>query len=91
MSYRTPAEVVALAAQVLAGARMSDPLPGRQAGAASHLRMARVSLAATVAELAAVEVTAVAPGRVAVPGPSVVLPEATRALADAGLDPVDPR
>ena len=32
-----------------------------------------------------------APGRVAVLGPSVMLPELTRALAEAGLDPIDPR
>ena len=32
-----------------------------------------------------------APGRVAVLGPAVLLPELTRALADAGLDPIDPR
>ena len=94
VSYRTPAEVVALAAQVLAVAApdVRPPRPVRQAGWPPRIvRTARVSLAATVAELAAVEVTAVAPGRVAVLGPSVVLPEVTRALADAGLDPVDPR
>ena len=32
-----------------------------------------------------------APGRVAVLGPAVMLPELARALAEAGLDPVDPR
>jgi hypothetical protein len=36
-------------------------------------------------------VAAVAPGRVAVLGPAVMLPELTRALAEAGLDPIDPR
>ena len=32
-----------------------------------------------------------APGRVAVLGPSVMLPELVRALDEAGLDPIDPR
>jgi len=36
-------------------------------------------------------VAAVAPGRVAVLGPAVLLPEMTRALEEAGLDPIDPR
>ena len=31
------------------------------------------------------------PGRVAVLGPAVLLPELTRALVEAGLDPIDPR
>jgi hypothetical protein len=48
-------------------------------------------LAATVASVAREEVAAVAPGRVAVLGPAVMLPELQRALADAGLDPTDPR
>ncbi len=94
MSYRTPAEVVALAAQVLAVAAPSvrPPRPVRKAGRPPRIvRTARVSLAATAAELARVEVAAVAPGRVAVLGAASILPEVTRALADAGLDPVDPR
>ena len=41
--------------------------------------------------LAREEVAAVAPGRVAVLGPAVMLPELTRALDEAGLDPIDPR
>jgi hypothetical protein len=36
-------------------------------------------------------VAAVTPGRVAVLGPAVMLPELARALSDAGLDPTDPR
>ena len=44
-----------------------------------------------MAEVAREEVAAVAPGRVAVLGPAVMLPELVRALADAGLDPIDPR
>ncbi len=94
VSYRTPAEVVALAAQVLAVAApgVRPPRPVRQAGQSPRLvRTARASLATTAAELAREEVAAVAPGHVAVLGPAVMLPELTRALASAGLDPVDPR
>jgi DNA helicase IV len=94
VSYRTPSEVVALAARVLAVAAptIAPPRPVRQAGATPRIVQAtRVGLAATVAEVAREETAAVAPGRVAVLGPAVMLPELARALADAGLDPVDPR
>jgi DNA helicase IV len=94
VSYRTPSEVVALAAQVLAVAApsISPPRPVRQSGFTPQIRqVSRAHLASSVAEVAAVEVAAVAPGRVAVLGPAVLLPELTRALVDAGLDPIDPR
>ena len=51
----------------------------------------RSDLSGTVALVAREEVAAVDPGRVAVLGPSVMLPELMRALDEAGLDPVDPR
>ena len=44
-----------------------------------------------MADIAREETVAVSPGRVAVLGLAVMLPELTRALADARLDPVDPR
>ena len=94
VSYRTPSEVVALAALVLAVAAPSiaPPRPVRQAGHQPRIvQTSRVGLVATVADIAREEEAAVAPGRVAVLGPAVMLPELTRALADAGLDPVDPR
>jgi len=94
VSYRTPSEVVALAARVLAVAAppISPPRPVRQAGATPRIVQATHSgLAATVADIAREETVAVFPGRVAVLGPAVMLPELTRALADARLDPVDPR
>src|SRR5271170_2535810 len=94
VSYRTPAEVVALAAQVLAVAAPSitPPRPVRQSGHVPLIVAAgRGSLGATLADLARAELAAVAPGRVAVLGPSVLLPELSRALAEAGLDPIDPR
>ncbi len=94
VSYRTPSEVVALAAQVLAVAApaIAPPRPVRQSGHAPRIVPAsRVGLDTAVAELAREELAAIGPGRVAVLGPVVMLPELTRALVDAGLDPVDPR
>ena len=94
VSYRTPAEVVALAAKVLAVAApaISPPRPVRQSGFAPRLvPISRAGLPARLVELARQEVAAVAPGRVAVLGPAVMLPELSRALDDAGLEPVDPR
>ena len=95
MSYRTPAEVVALAAQVLAVAApdIAPPRPVRQSGYPPRIVADQPgrALPGTLAELAREEVAAVAPGRVAVLGPAVMLPELTRALDEAGLDPIDPR
>ncbi len=94
VSYRTPAEVVALAARVLAVAAPSiaPPRPVRQSGTAPRIVAAsRAALPGRVADLARGEIAAAAPGRVAVLGPAVMLPELTRALDEAGLDPIDPR
>ncbi len=94
VSYRTPAEVVALAAQVLAIAapEITPPRPVRESGVPPRVvATSRFGLPGTLAGLAREEVAAVAPGRVAVLGPAVMLPELTRALDEAGLDPIDPR
>ena len=95
VSYRTPAEVVALAAQVLAVAAPAiTPPRARPRSPGSEPRIVRGSrsgLGPAVAESAREEVAAVAPGRVAVLGPAVLLPELARALADAGLDAHRPR
>ena len=94
VSYRTPSEVVALASRVLAVAAPSiaPPRPVRRAGSTPRIvPTSRVGLAATVADVAREEMAVASPGRVAVLGPAVMLPELARALADAGLDPVDPR
>jgi DNA helicase IV len=94
VSYRTPAEVVALAAQVLAVAapEISPPRPVRESGFPPRIvATSRLGLGERLAELAREEVAAVAPGRVAVLGPAVMLPELTRWLDEAGLDPIDPR
>jgi DNA helicase IV len=94
VSYRTPAEVVEMAAPVLGAVApgLTPPRPVRRSGwppvvAASLPPL----LAETVAELAEGEVRAVASGRSAVLAPPSLLPGLTRALADRGLDPVDPR
>jgi DNA helicase IV len=94
VSYRTPAEVVGLAAKVLAVAApaISPPRPVRQSGFTPLVvSTPRADLVMRLTELAREEVAAVAPGRLAVLGPAVMLPELIRALDDAGLDPVDPR
>ena len=94
VSYRTPAEVVALAARVLAVAapEITPPRPVRESGFPPRIvATSRFGLGETLAELAREEVAAVAPGRVAVLGPAVMLPELTRWLDEAGLDPIDPR
>jgi DNA helicase IV len=94
VSYRTPAEVVALAAQVLAVAApgIAPPRPVRESGFPPRVvATSRAGLSSALVDLAREEVAAVAPGRVAVLGPGVMLPELTRALDEAGLDPIDPR
>jgi hypothetical protein len=94
VSYRTPAEVVALAAKVLAVATpaITPPRPVRRSGCTPLVvETARGWLATRVTELAREEIASVSPGTVAVLGPAVMLPELIRALDDAGLDPVDPR
>jgi hypothetical protein len=94
VSYRTPSEVIAVAAQVLAVAAptITPPRPVRQSGFTPRIIEASHSgLADAVARATREEVAAVAPGRVAVLGPAVMLPELARALADADLYPIDPR
>jgi hypothetical protein len=64
----------------------------RQSGHAPRIvETTRVRLTSTLADLAREEMAVAVPGRVVVLGPAVLLPELTRALADAGLDPIDPR
>jgi DNA helicase IV len=94
VSYRTPSEVVAMAARVLAVAapNIAPPRPVRQSGHEPRvIRASRAGLADAVAQATREEVAAVTPGRVAVLGPTVMLPELARALAAAGLDAIDPR
>ncbi len=94
VSYRTPAEVVAVAARALRAAvpGLEPPIPVRRSGHEPLIeRVSRGALASRTAEVAADHLQAVAPGRVAVLAPDVLLPELQRALVEQGLDPVDPR
>ena len=94
VSYRTPAEVVEVAARVLAVAApsLTPPRPVRRSGSWPRIVQAGPGgLAEQVAETTAQELAAVAPGRTAVLAPSVLVPELMRVLRLRGLDPVDPR
>ena len=101
VSYRTPAEVLAVARRVLAMAapELTPPKPVRRTGV--EPRMVRVTgddgratvddLARVVAAAAAEEVEAVRPGRVAVIAPESLRPALADALAAAGTPVVDAR
>ena len=101
VSYRTPAEVLAVASQVLASAapELTPPSPVRRTGVAP--RLVRVTspsgsptvgdLARTVAEVAIAEVAEVRPGRVAVLAPRDLCGEISAALDAAGMPVIDPR
>jgi DNA helicase IV len=94
VSYRTPAEVVAAAARVLALAApdIAPPRPVRQSGHQPVvIEVARAQLAEAVADAAATDMRAVAPGRTAVLAPAGLLPELSRVLLRRGLNVTDPR
>ena len=104
VSYRTPAEVLAVAAQVLAVAapELTPPRPVRRTGVEPRMIAVRdasgsrqgatvADLARKVAEVAAEEVRAVAPGRVAIVAPEPLMTDLSGALATAGLPVVDAR
>jgi DNA helicase IV len=104
VSYRTPAEVLAVATRVLAVAapELTPPTPVRRTeveprmipvrDAGGTLQGATVSdLARKVAEVAGEEVAAVTPGRVAILAPETLLPVLSEALAAAELPVVDAR
>ncbi|MGH9046553.1 MAG: hypothetical protein ACRDVW_04480, partial [Acidimicrobiales bacterium] len=94
VSYRTPAEVVEIASRVLRAAvpELDPPTPVRRSGHQPLIeRVPRGSLALRVAEVAAEQLAAVTPGRVAVLAPELFMAELQRALLEQGLDPVDPR
>jgi DNA helicase IV len=104
VSYRTPAEVLAVASRVLAVAapELAPPRPVRRTG--EEPRMIAVldatgsphgaterDVARKVAQVAGTEVEAVRPGRVAVLAPESLLPVLSESLAAAGLAAVDAR
>jgi DNA helicase IV len=101
VSYRTPAEVLAVAGRVLAMAApgLTPPKPVRRTGV--EPRMVQVEradgpattddLARTVAAAAVEEMDAVRPGRVAILAPESVRPLLADALETAGTPVVDAR
>jgi DNA helicase IV len=104
VSYRTPAEVLAVATRVLAVAApdLRPPTPVRRTGVEprmipvrdgrGNVQGATVSdLARHVAQVAGEEVGAVTPGRVAILAPETLLSVLSEALATADLPVVDAR
>ncbi len=104
VSYRTPAEVLAMASRVLAVAapELTAPRPVRRTGREPRIIAVRDAsgspqgatlgdLARLVAELADEEVTAVKPGRVAILAPESLLPLLAEGLAAIDLPVVDAR
>ncbi len=103
VSYRTPAEVLAVATRVLAVAapELTPPTPVRRTeieprtitvtGDGSGQGATEKDLARRVAEVAGEEVRAVTPGRVAILAPEELLPGLSEALAVAEIPVVDAR
>ena len=104
VSYRTPAEVLAVATRVLAVAapELSPPTPVRRTEVEPRMIPVRGpdgtsagatvgDLARRVAQVAGEEVVAVTPGRVAILAPETLLPVLADALAAAELPVVDAR
>ncbi len=101
VSYRTPAEVLAVAGRVLAVAApgLTPPQPVRRSGVEPTMLAVRsddgdpgpADLTRTVARVAAGEVDAVRPGRVAIVAPETLLSPLSAALAEAGVPVVDAR
>ena len=94
VGYRTPAEVMELAAGVLrvAAPTLTPPTPVRRSGQIPTVtHVPRADLGAAVARIAAHEMAAVGAGRTAVLVPSGNADDVVAALEAAGLAPVDPR
>ena len=104
VSYRTPAEVLAVASQVLAVAapELTPPRPVRRTGVEPRMIAARghsgsrhgatrQDLHQLVARVAGEEMDAVDPGRVAIIAPEAMLSVLAEALAGADLAVVDAR
>ena len=94
VGYRTPAEVMHVAAGVLeeASPGLRAPTPVRRSGEAPIVwRSTPGGVAATTVQAASAELAAVVGGRVAVLVPDAIAAEVAGALEAAGLDAVDPR
>ncbi len=93
VSYRTPAEVVDVAARILAEAApgMLPPRAVRRTGVPPrYVRVGREDLAATTASLSRQLVDEVGPGTVAVLAPASLVAEVSLALDRAGAPASDP-
>ena len=94
VSYRTPAEVVEVAAPVLAAAApdLVPPTPVRRTGVSPAVVAVDdpADLAATVALVARDLVAEIAPGTAAVLAPASLVAEIAHGLADAGVPAADP-
>ncbi len=94
VGYRTPAEVMELAAGVLAAAApgLRAPTPVRRSGEAPTAWPSPPGgVVATTVQAASAELAAVGGGRVAVLVPSALASVVVRSLEAAGLQAVDPR
>ncbi|HVA02454.1 MAG TPA: hypothetical protein VMU64_01800 [Acidimicrobiales bacterium] len=94
VSYRTPAEVVEVAARVLAETApgLRPPTPVRRTGVAPHFEEVEASrLAERVAALATRACRDVAPGTAAVLAPGSLVADLAIALDAAGVQASDPR
>jgi len=94
VGYRTPAEVMELAAGVLAAAApgLRAPTPVRRSGEApTAWRSPPGGVVATTVQAASAELAAVGGGRVAVLVPSALTVVMVRSLEAAGLQAADPR
>jgi len=94
VSYRTPAEVVEVAARVLARTApgLRPPTPVRRTGVTPHFEQVEpVRLAERVAALATQACRDVAPGTAAVLAPASLVADLAVALDAAGVQATDPR
>jgi DNA helicase IV len=94
VSYRTPAEVVEVAARVLAETApgLRPPTPVRRTGVAPHFEQVEIGqLAERVAALSTQACRDVAPGTAAVLAPASLVADLAVALDAAGVEATDPR
>ena len=94
IGYRTPSEVIEVAAGVLAEAApgVAPPRPVRSTGERPRfVAAAQGSLGESVARVVAEEIGAIAAGRTAVLVPDALVGLVERSLRAAGLEAVDPR
>ena len=94
VSYRTPAEVVEVAARLLAETApgLAPPTPVRRTGVAPHFeQVTEAELAERVAALSTQACRDIAPGTAAVLAPASLVADLAVALDAAGVEATDPR